>query len=56
MVAKGHLSPSVLRADATVQRIGEWMSGLWHADVQAHLARNREQLAGLNQGTQHVPT
>jgi simple sugar transport system ATP-binding protein len=56
VLAKGHLSPSVLRADATVQRIGEWMSGLWHADVQAHLARNREQLAGLNQGTQHVPT
>ena len=39
VVAKGHLSPSVQRADATVERIGEWMSGLWHADVQAHLAQ-----------------
>ncbi|MDR6216292.1 ABC transporter ATP-binding protein [Paracidovorax wautersii] len=39
VVAKGHLSPSVDRADATVERIGEWMSGLWHADVQSHLAR-----------------
>ncbi|MNW00583.1 L-arabinose transporter ATP-binding protein [compost metagenome] len=40
VVAKGHLSPSVARADATVERIGEWMSGLWHADVQAHLSRD----------------
>ena len=39
VVAKGHLSPSVPRAEATVERIGEWMSGLWHADVQAHLAQ-----------------
>lgn len=29
VVAKGRLSPSVQRADATVQQIGEWMSGLW---------------------------
>ena len=56
VVAKGHLSPSVPRAEATVERIGEWMSGLWHADVQAHLARNREQLAALTQGVPHVPT
>ncbi|RYF21950.1 MAG: ABC transporter ATP-binding protein [Comamonadaceae bacterium] len=39
VVAKGHLSPSVDRAEATVERIGEWMSGLWHADVQSHLAQ-----------------
>ncbi len=39
VVAKGRLSPSVPRAEATVERIGEWMSGLWHADVQAHLAQ-----------------
>ena len=56
VMAKGHLSPSVDRADATAPRIGEWMSGLWHADVQAHLARNREQLAALTQGVPHVPT
>jgi simple sugar transport system ATP-binding protein len=37
-MAKGHLSPSVDRVDATAPRIGEWMSGLWHADVQQHLA------------------
>ena len=29
VIAKGRLSPSVMRAEATVERIGEWMSGLW---------------------------
>ena len=33
VVAKGRLSPSVDRAAATVQQIGEWMSGLWDAAV-----------------------
>jgi simple sugar transport system ATP-binding protein len=37
VIAKGHLSPSVERKHATVERIGEWMSGLWHGDVQQHL-------------------
>lgn len=38
VIAKGRLSPSVAIADATVDRIGEWMSGLWHEDVQKRLA------------------
>jgi ABC-type uncharacterized transport system ATPase subunit len=29
VIAKGRLSPSVARTEATVERIGEWMSGLW---------------------------
>lgn len=29
VIAKGRLSPSVARADATVALMGEWMSGLW---------------------------
>ncbi|MGE4328766.1 ABC transporter ATP-binding protein [Diaphorobacter sp.] len=37
VLAKGYLSPSVPRAEATVERIGEWMSGLWHTEVQARL-------------------
>jgi simple sugar transport system ATP-binding protein len=37
-MAKGNLSPSIDRADATVAQMGEWMSGLWHEDVQARLA------------------
>jgi ABC-type uncharacterized transport system ATPase subunit len=39
VIAKGRLSPSVDRAQATVPQIGEWMSGLWdgaaaHGEVQ----------------------
>jgi simple sugar transport system ATP-binding protein len=30
VIAKGQLSPSMARKHATVERIGEWMSGLWH--------------------------
>jgi ABC-type uncharacterized transport system ATPase subunit len=30
VVAKGRLSPSIPRAQATVAQIGEWMSGLWN--------------------------
>jgi len=29
VMAKGQLSPPLLRTEATVERIGEWMSGLW---------------------------
>ncbi len=29
VIAKGRLSPSLDRQDATIERIGEWMSGLW---------------------------
>ena len=35
VMAKGKLSPSLNRADATVTRIGEWMSGLWDGDAAA---------------------
>ena len=34
VIAKGRLSPSLNRADATIERIGEWMSGLWDAPAQ----------------------
>ncbi len=29
VIAQGRVSPSIAVADATVERIGEWMSGLW---------------------------
>ena len=29
VMAKGHLSPSVNRSEASVEKIGLWMSGLW---------------------------
>jgi len=49
VIARGKLSPSVPIAEASVARIGEWMSGLWHDDVQAHLAQsvNGAQAAGV---------
>jgi len=34
VMAQGRLSPSISRADATVAKIGAWMSGLWdHAEA-----------------------
>jgi len=35
VIAKGRLSPSVARADATTEQIGEWMSGLWSTTDRA---------------------
>ncbi len=32
VIAKGRLSPSVPIAQATIEKIGEWMSGLWEVD------------------------
>jgi simple sugar transport system ATP-binding protein len=29
VIAKGRLSPAMARSEATMERIGEWMSGLW---------------------------
>jgi simple sugar transport system ATP-binding protein len=49
VIARGRLSPSVPIAAATVEKIGEWMSGLWHEDVQAHLAG----MAPTDQGGAH---
>jgi ABC-type uncharacterized transport system ATPase subunit len=42
VIAKGRMSPSIQRAEATVPQIGEWMSGLWgappHATTQEEVA------------------
>jgi simple sugar transport system ATP-binding protein len=35
VIAKGRLSPSMDRAQATVAHIGAWMSGLWEASDAA---------------------
>ena len=35
VIARGKLSPSVAIADATVEKIGEWMSGLWQESAVA---------------------
>jgi simple sugar transport system ATP-binding protein len=39
VMARGRLSPAIAAAEATVTQIGEWMSGLWHSDLQAALAQ-----------------
>jgi simple sugar transport system ATP-binding protein len=38
VIAKGALSPSIARADASVELIGQWMSGLWTVQENAHAA------------------
>jgi len=38
VMAKGQLSPSLPRADATVERVGQWMSGLWSQTEASHAA------------------
>jgi simple sugar transport system ATP-binding protein len=43
VIARGQLSPSVATVDATVEKVGEWMSGLWDPEVQAHLAEMDQQ-------------
>jgi simple sugar transport system ATP-binding protein len=36
VIARGRISPSVPVADASVEQIGEWMSGLWASGPEAH--------------------
>jgi general nucleoside transport system ATP-binding protein len=35
VIAQGRVSPSVATAEATIERIGEWMSGLWNREAKA---------------------
>ncbi|WP_290973952.1 ABC transporter ATP-binding protein [Hydrogenophaga sp.] len=45
VIAKGRLSPSMDRADATIERIGEWMSGLWDAPSGAASEHHKKETA-----------
>jgi ABC-type uncharacterized transport system ATPase subunit len=36
VMAKGQLSPSLPRAEATVEKVGQWMSGLWQPNTVMH--------------------
>jgi simple sugar transport system ATP-binding protein len=40
VIARGRLSPSIPVAQATVEKIGEWMSGLWDGTASAPTAPN----------------
>ena len=46
VMAKGRLSPPLPRAEATVERIGEWMSGLWDAAPATQAATATATAAG----------
>ena len=35
VIAQGRVSPGIAAADASVERIGEWMSGLWDREAKA---------------------
>ena len=35
VIAQGRVSPSIAIADANIEQIGEWMSGLWDRDTAA---------------------
>jgi general nucleoside transport system ATP-binding protein len=35
VMAKGQLSPTLARADATTELVGQWMSGLWQSHLHA---------------------
>lgn len=45
VIAKGRLSPSMARADATIERIGEWMSGLWDSAAELHTHNKNKETA-----------
>ena len=52
VMAKGRLSPSLPIADATVELIGVWMSGLWDAESQG--SNQQSALQGADQEINHA--
>jgi ABC-type uncharacterized transport system ATPase subunit len=50
VIAQGRVSPPIATADATIELIGEWMSGLWQAGTAARRAATTTTV----QGVQHV--
>jgi ABC-type uncharacterized transport system ATPase subunit len=42
VIAQGRISPSVPTSEATIEMIGEWMSGLWDKSGQSGAAKNQE--------------
>ncbi|GAB4215748.1 MAG: ABC transporter ATP-binding protein [Rhodoferax sp.] len=45
VMARGRMSPSVAVTQARIETLGEWMSGLWDTEVQAHLAQQAKHSA-----------
>jgi general nucleoside transport system ATP-binding protein len=42
VIARGRLSPAIATADATIEQIGEWMSGLWPSAASSPQAAHAE--------------
>jgi len=54
VMAQGQLSPSIHRKHARPDQIGQWMSGLWHTAVQAHLAHMTDAPPAQNAEAAHA--
>jgi simple sugar transport system ATP-binding protein len=50
VIARGKLSPSVPISQATVEKIGEWMSGLWNIVGQVEATRSEQTLSPTDTG------
>jgi simple sugar transport system ATP-binding protein len=55
VIAQGQLSPVVKIEEATVERIGQWMSGLWHTDGALDPEQSVHNSAASSRAT-HVAT
>lgn len=54
VIARGRLSPAVPIAQATVEKIGEWMSGLWGIAGQTAATRSGPALSPTDQRANHA--
>jgi len=55
VIARGRLSPSVPIRQATVEKVGEWMSGLWDIAGQTAATRSGPALSPTRNGLSDVP-
>jgi general nucleoside transport system ATP-binding protein len=54
VIAQGRVSPPIATASATIELIGEWMSGLWSAPAVAREAREPHAAAAVKEGARHA--
>ncbi len=54
VIAQGRMSPSIATADATIERIGEWMSGLWVKEPGPSVTDAAHVPAAAPEGVRHA--
>ena len=54
VIAQGRISPPIAVADASIELIGEWMSGLWNAPAGGAARPNAGTAAANLPGVQHA--